>query len=117
MANVSNRSDFLLRDRTDPLSQKRTRSTWGGRSEWDNQHGHVSERQNSERLTVERDRDFRDVAWERGPSIRDRGLGRDDSYFGGGNNSGASSSSGLNSRDRCSDSNDQRWSSSAGRGG
>jgi hypothetical protein len=94
------------------LTQKRSRSSWGGRTEWDNEHGQIPDRQISER-----DRDLRDAGWDKGLNVRGRGNGRDDSYFGSGRTSSGVSSSGLNGRDRGSEDNDHRWPSAGSRDG
>lgn len=110
--NVGARQDFPFRERLDSLTQKRSRSSWGGRTEWDNEHGQIPDRQISER-----ERDLRDAGWDKGLNIRGRGNGRDDSYFGSGRTSSGVSSSGLNGRDRGSDDNDHRWPSASSRDG
>ena len=110
----TSRQDFSSRDRFESLLQKRSRGSWGGRAEWDNEPGQILDRQLSERQPTdrqiterildrqlsdriperqigERERDLRDIDWDRGlngiANMRSRGggTGRDEQlYFGAG---------------------------------
>ena len=127
----TSRQDFISRDRFEPVLPKRSRGSWGGRAEWDDEPGQILDRQLSdrhiterildrqlseripERLIGERERDLRDIDWDRGLNVsanarnRGSGMGRDEqSYFsavtsnniavgGGGSNLSSSSSSGF----------------------
>jgi hypothetical protein len=132
---ANSRQEFLSRERFDSIPQKRVRSSWGGnsgggRADWDDEPGQIPDRQMADRQLVDRmpdrmlermpdrERDLRDIEWDRGLGTRGRLVGRDDSpYFNGGGNSN-SSSSGM--RDRGGDDHDHsshRWPSSMGREG
>ena len=105
------RQDFSTRDRFEPLLPKRSRGSWCGRAEWDDEPGQILDRQLSERQVTdrhiterildrqlseriperqigERERDLRDIDWDRGLNVsanarnRGTGMGRDEqSYF------------------------------------
>ena len=44
------RQEFLPRDRIEPISLKRSRGSWGGRAEWDNEPGQIQDRQLPDRM-------------------------------------------------------------------